>query len=180
MQKNKIISGIEKTTKALAIIAVVLAVPYCANVKIAPEFYTVMLFTGTAMIVVLRAFDFSGIIDAILIIVLVPSLFSMITSVAGVSLDPSIQQLLNTFTAILPVIVLFDVISDVFKGMGGKAGSMFSSIMDILLIMMVLPTLLNAISGFTGGTVGSDLIALLQQLLPLIVVIDLFTGLLKR
>jgi hypothetical protein len=96
---------------------------------------------------------------------------------AGASFG-SLQPLFNAFMQILPIVVVLDLFTDV---VGGAGGSMFKKVFEIIKIIIVLPILLNMLGSFLGGSAGafSSLINVFMQLLPLVLVIELFTDVLK-
>jgi hypothetical protein len=123
------------------------------------------------------AFDISRIVDVILIIVLMPTLVNLLGAMVGASFG-QLQPLFSAFMQILPLVVVLDLFTDI---VGGTGGSTFKKMFEIIKIIIVLPILLNMLSSFLGGSAGAlaPLINVFMQLLPLVLVIELFTDVLK-
>jgi hypothetical protein len=96
---------------------------------------------------------------------------------AGTSFG-SLQPLFSAFMQILPLVVILDLFTDI---VGGAGGSMFKKVFEIIKIIIVLPILLNMLGSFLGSSAGAlgSLINVFMQLLPLVLVIELFTDVLK-
>jgi len=119
--------------------------------------------------------DLRSLLDAIMIIVLLPSLISVLGSLGGID-----TSMLEPFLNILPIVALFSAFADIFSGLGGKAGSAISKFMDIIMLLAVFPALISALSNFTGGTIDTSIFDVFLQLLPLIMIFELFSDILGK
>ncbi|MCI4407606.1 MAG: hypothetical protein JHC26_00815 [Thermofilum sp.] len=121
--------------------------------------------------------DLGGIINMLLVVILLPTLLNTFGSIAGTSFG-SLQPLLSAFTNILPIVLVFSILRDLFSGIGGE----FGKVLDIFLMLIILPTLLNAFSGLLGGSLAGSMGSIMNvfmQLLPLIAILQLFKSFLK-
>ena len=121
--------------------------------------------------------DFGKIMDTLLIIVLLPSLLNIMTSLTGTTLS-GVEEILNVFTSLLPIILLFNIFSDLFSGVSKGFGKFF----DMLLMVMIIPTLVNTLGSIAGIDTSSiqSVVDVLIQLLPIMAIFELFEGLFKR
>lgn len=120
--------------------------------------------------------DFSKFMDMIIYLMMFPALINVISSFAGANLG-NLQPVLDVFTNLLPIIVIFDTLGDIFKGLGGTAGSLFSKMFDIIILMIALPSLLSVFSNVTGTTTGFESITnVFMQILPIMLLFDLFSS----
>jgi len=66
---------------------------------------------------------------------------------------------------------------DLFKGVGGKLGSVFETIMNYLVLIAVFPALAGIIPGLEGF---SNIFTIFQQLLPILVLFELLSSFFKK
>lgn len=123
------------------------------------------------------SFDFSRIVDVLLIVVLMPTLINVMSSLTGGALG-EFSGIFSAFMQILPIVVILDLFTDMI---GGAGGSTFKKIFEVIKIIIILPILLNMLSGFLGTSLGglSTIVDVFVQILPIVVLIDLFTDLVK-
>jgi len=123
------------------------------------------------------AFDISSVMDTILMIVLLPALLNTLTSLTGTTI-PGISDFLNVFTQILPIVLIFNILSDLFSGFSKGLGKFF----DYILMIVLLPTLINTLTAVTGTTIPglTDTINLLTQLIPVLAIFELISDMLGR
>jgi len=114
--------------------------------------------------------------QAIMAVVLIPALMGVFANFTGANLGP-LGGLLQAFVNLLPVIVLLNVLGDLFKGIGGKLGNVFETIMNYLVLIAVFPALAGIIPGLQGF---SSIFTVFQQLLPILVLFELLSSFFKK
>ena len=118
--------------------------------------------------------DLSSIMNDIMLLVLLPSLVGVLGNTGLVNLGPA-AGIFNAFLSILPVIVLFNMFGDMFRGVGGSAGRVLDSFMNILMLIVVFPALIGSIGSIVPGLGGvSGIFNVFMQLLPLLLIFQLF------
>ena len=123
------------------------------------------------------------ILNIMIIITILPTLFSAFSSIAGIDTS-MIQPLLDLFTTLLPVLLIIQLFTGLFSAFGGRDEFGLTEILNILVLILVFPTLLNAISGVMGSTSGttfdiSGIMDIFNMILPIVLLVKLIEGVTK-
>jgi len=123
------------------------------------------------------------ILNVMIIITILPTLFSAFGSIAGIDTS-TIQPLLDLFTTLLPVLLIIQLFTGLFSAFGGRDEFGLTEILNILVLILVFPTLLNAISGVMGSTAGttfdvSGIMEIFNMILPIVLLVKLIEGVTK-